>query len=73
VPYRVVAAEALAAWRAASARMDAASSGSPEWEAARHAVESAKAAYQAAVEAARKEHLPEPPPFEDVSKPEPPA
>jgi hypothetical protein len=69
VPYRAVAAEALAQWRAATARMEAEIVDSPEWEAARTEVEAARAAYQAAVDAAHRGNLPEPPPFDDVSKP----
>jgi hypothetical protein len=66
MPYRVVAEQALARWRAAQAAMDAAAPGSPEWQRACNDVQLAKAAYQAAVEAARREQLPEPPPFPEV-------
>jgi hypothetical protein len=63
VPHRVVAEQALARWRAAHARTDVASRDSPEWQDAHHEEQLAKADYEAAVEAARQAHLPEPPPF----------
>ena len=67
MPYRAVAAEALAQWRAATARMEAAEVGSPEWESAHDDVETARAAYQAAFDAAQRAHLPQPPTFEDAT------
>jgi hypothetical protein len=66
MPYRAVAAEALAAWREAQARMEAAVPQSDAWQAAYLDEEAAKAAYQAAIDAARREHLPIPPPFADA-------
>jgi hypothetical protein len=67
LPYRVLAQQALARWRAAQAQMRAAAPDSPEWLAAYVEETLAKAAYHEAVEAARREHLPEPPPFEEVT------
>jgi hypothetical protein len=72
MPYRAVAAQALAAWRAAHARMEAAIPQSDEWQAAYLDEQAAKAAYQEAVDAARREHLPEPPPFADAAEAEEP-
>jgi hypothetical protein len=67
MPYRAVAAEALAAWRAAQARLVAAVPQSEEWQAASVDEQAAKAAYQEAADAAHREHLPEPPPFADTA------
>jgi uncharacterized protein YdaU (DUF1376 family) len=67
MPYRLVAEQALARWRAAQAAMQAAEPETAEWHAARLEEQRAKAAYQEAVEAARREHLPEPPPFPEAS------
>jgi hypothetical protein len=61
MPYRIIAEQALARWRASLANLDVTSPGTPEWEAARVAERRAKAAYQEAAEAARTAHLPEPP------------
>jgi hypothetical protein len=63
IPYRLVAEEALARWRAAHARIETIPQDSPEWQAAYIEEELAKLDYQDAVEAARRAHLPEPPPF----------
>jgi hypothetical protein len=70
MPYRAMAAEALAAWRAAHARIYAAVPQSDEWQAASADEQAARAAYQEAVDAARREHLPEPPPFADAAEAE---
>src|SRR5215204_5118690 len=67
MPYRLVAEQALARWRAAQAAMQAAEPQTDEWQAAYLEEQRAKAAYQEAVEAARREHLPEPPPFPEAS------
>jgi hypothetical protein len=69
LPYRIVAEQALARWRAAHAKMEATSPDSPEWQAAYLEEQLAKTDYQAAVEAARREHLPEPPPFPEDDAP----
>src|SRR5215204_1955791 len=58
MPYRLVAEQALARWRAAQAAMQAAEPQTDEWQAAYLEEQRAKAAYQEAVEAARREHLP---------------
>jgi hypothetical protein len=65
MPYRKIAAEALAMWREADRRLAELEPSAPEWEAAYLRREAARARYQEAVEAARAEHLPEPPPFEE--------
>jgi hypothetical protein len=67
MPYRVVAEQALARWRAAQAAMQSTDPQSAEWHAACLEEQRAKAAYQEAVEAARREHLLEPPPFPEAS------
>jgi hypothetical protein len=67
LPYRVVAQQALARWRAAQAQMGAASPDSSEWVAAYVEEALTKAPSHDAVEAARREHLPERPPFEEVA------
>jgi len=71
MPYRTVAAAALAAWRDADKCLAECEPDSPEWHAARTDAELAKQRYQDAVAAARAEHLPEPPPFEEAIKPAP--
>lgn len=63
MPYRIVAEHALARWRAAQAIVDTAEHNSDEWRNAYREAEAAKAAYEAAVGAARVAQLPEPPPF----------
>jgi hypothetical protein len=68
MPYRAVAAQALATWRAAHARMEAAVPHSDEWQAAYLDEQAAKAAYQEAADAAHREHLPEPPPFAQAAE-----
>ena len=74
MPYRAIAAQALATWRAAHARMEAAVPHSDEWQAAYLDEQAAKVAYQEAADAAHREHLPEPPPFdraaEDAASPD---
>lgn len=67
MPYRAIAAQALAAWRAAHARLEAATPDGDDWQAAYLEEQTAKAAYQEAVDSARREHLPEPPPFAEVA------
>lgn len=67
MPFRAVAAQALADWRAARARMEAAESGSPEWEAASADEQRARTAYQEAFDQARARHLEEPPPFAEAT------
>ncbi len=67
MPYRAIAAQALTAWRAAHARLEAATPDSAEWQDAYLDEQTAKAAYQEAVDAAHREHLPEPPPFAEVA------
>jgi hypothetical protein len=68
MPYRAIAAQALATWRAAHARMEAAVPHSDEWQAAYIEEQAAKAAYQQAAEAAHREHLPEPPPCDRAAE-----
>ena len=68
MPYRAIAAQALATWRAAHARMEAAVPHSDEWQAAYLGEQAAKAAYQEAADAAHREHLPEPPPFDRAAE-----
>ncbi len=67
MPFRAVAAQALADWRAARARMDAAIAHSPEWEAAHADGARAREAYQDAFEAAQARHVPGPPSFSDAT------
>jgi hypothetical protein len=68
VPYRKVAEEALADWRDADRRLSRITPDHPDWQAIWVLRELAKARYQEAVDSARAEHLPEPPPFEDVAE-----
>ena len=68
MPYRVVAAEALAAWRVADKCLAECEPDSPEWHAAFIDAELAKQRYQDAVDAAHAAHLPEPPPFDQASR-----
>jgi hypothetical protein len=68
VPYRKVAEEALAQWRDADRRLSAMTPDEPDWQSVYVLRELAKATYQEAVEAARAEHLPEPPPFDEVAE-----
>jgi hypothetical protein len=70
MPYRAVAAQALADWRVAQSRMEAAVPQSDAWQAAYLDEQAAKAAYQEAVDAALREHLPAPPPFAEASEAE---
>lgn len=67
MPYRAIAAQALADWRAARARMEAVDPDSPEWAAA-HAEElRARAAYQDAFDAAQARQTPTPPTFAEAT------
>jgi len=67
MPYRAVAAAALAAWRDAEQRMAALDPASEEWREHYLAGELAKVRYHDAFDAAKREHLPEPPPFAEAS------
>lgn len=67
MPYRKVAEAALVDWRAADRRLAELDPGSGEYQQALLDAEVAKGRYQAAIDAARAEHLPEPPPFDDAS------
>jgi hypothetical protein len=67
VPYRKVAAEALAEWRGYDRRLADAEPGSEAWSELTAQAADAKARYEAAIAAARAEHLPVPPPF-DVAR-----
>lgn len=67
MPYRIVAEQALARWRAAQAQLEVSPPDSPEWQAASIEAELARAAYHEAVEAASSEHLHVPPPFEEAT------
>jgi hypothetical protein len=64
--YRVVAQAALERWREAESRKDEWPLDSDEWETAYLEGELAKADYQQAIDDAKREHKPLPPPFEDV-------
>ena len=66
MPYRKVAEQALADWRAAERRMAAAEPESPVWQDAYMDSQMAKARYRQAVDDARKAGTPEPVPFEDA-------
>ena len=68
MPYRTLALEALEAWRTADARLAACEPDSLEWHEAFTDAELAKKRYQDAIDAARVEHLPEPPPFKEAIK-----
>jgi hypothetical protein len=70
VPYRKIAEEALAEWRDADRRLSKMTPDDPDWQSACVLRELAKARYQEAVDSARAQHLPEPPPFEDVAEAE---
>ena len=72
MPYRIAAEEALARWRAAQRKLVDASPGDPEADLAEIMLRQAKADYQAAVDAAHREHLPEPPPFPEHDEAPPP-
>jgi hypothetical protein len=63
VPYRVIAERLLAEWREADRRLASLTDGSPEAEALLATIARIRGEYQRAVENARREHLPEPPPF----------
>ncbi len=67
MPYRRIAADALAAWREADRRLAAMDPSHDAWQATYLEAELAKATYQEAVDAARREQLPEPPPFDEVT------
>jgi hypothetical protein len=68
LPYRQIAADALAAWRDADRRLaELDQDGDPEArQAAYLEAELAKATYQEAVARAHEEHLPEPLPFDEA-------
>ena len=66
MPFRDVAAAALAEWRAAEQAMLLHVEGSPEWHAGATRAAAAKARYQRAIDDARAAHLPEPPPFAEA-------
>lgn len=66
MPYRKVAEEALIDWRAADRRLAELDPGSDDYQQALLDAEVAKDRYQAAMDAARSAHLPEPPPFDEA-------
>ena len=66
MPFRQVAAAALAEWRVAEQEMLEHPEGSPSWHEAAIRAASARERYQAAVDGARAAHTPEPPPFDEV-------
>lgn len=68
MPYRAIAAEALERWRAAHRRLEAAAPNTPAWEAAYVDEQIAKADYQQAVDDARRERTPQPPPFDEAAQ-----
>jgi hypothetical protein len=68
LPYRNIAGEALAEWRDADRRLSTITPDDPDWEPLYVLRELAKARYQEAVDSARAQHLPQPPPFEDVAE-----
>ena len=63
MPYRAVAEAALARWRDAEQRKSLVEQSTEEWRQAEDDAQAAKADYEQAIEDARREHLPEPPPF----------
>jgi hypothetical protein len=71
MPYRVLAQQALARWREAERRKDAAVPHSPGWEAADRDAVAARLDYMQCVEDARRELLPEPPAFDEAIASEP--
>jgi hypothetical protein len=68
MPYPKIAEEALAAWRDADRRLAELTPDTPEWEECRLERDDARDRYDAAVEAARREHLPPPPPFDKANE-----
>ncbi len=66
MPFREVAAAALADWRLAEQEMHQHAPETIEWQDAARRAEGARARYQQAVEDARRAHAPEPRPFEEV-------
>ena len=66
MPFRQVAAAALADWRLAEQDLLAHPEGSPEWQEAALRAAEARDRYQAAVDSAREAHTPVPPPFDEV-------
>ena len=68
MPYRAVAQAALERWRDAQRRLEAAIPDGEDWRQAYIDEELAKADYQQAIDDARREHLPEPPPFDTVTE-----
>ncbi len=69
MPFREVAAAALAEWRSAEQDLLQHPERSPEWQDAARRAEAARDRYQQAVEDARRAHLPEPRPFDEVRVP----
>ena len=63
MPYRVIAERLLAEWREADRRLSQLSADSPEAEVLRATIARVRMEYQRAIDGARREHLPEPPPF----------
>lgn len=66
MPYRKVAEEALIDWRTADRRLAELDPTCADYQQALLDAEVAKARYQAAIDAARSEHLPEPLPFDEA-------
>ena len=66
MPFREVAAAALAEWRLAEQDLRQHPEGSREWQDAARRAEAARDRYQQAVEDARRAHTPEPRPFEEA-------
>jgi hypothetical protein len=64
MPYRAVAEAALQQWREAVRRQEAEAVDTPAWQQAGVEAETAKDAYQQAIDDARRAHTPLPPPFE---------
>ena len=67
MPDRKIAEEALAEWRDAGRRLSNMTPDDPDWQSLYVLRELAKARYQEAVDSAPEQHLPVPPPFEDVA------
>ena len=70
MPFRSVAQEALARWRAATRIMETTDTASDAWRAAMLDAERARADYQQAVDDAIRERQPIPIPFDEASQPE---
>lgn len=71
MPYRTIAEDALARWRAAQRQMDDSEPESPTWQEAFVEAELAKADYQQAIQDATRTHNKLPVPFEQATKLEP--